>query len=352
MTPQSMFNRSTDQIKSDFNEIVEKHHHHLDFDRECEHLRRIVVESAQDPAQVSLYEVDTNALCTILLEIAAIGLTLSPALQHVMLKGEFVNFKPSVKMYVTYKGMQQLAFDTGNLLAINSWVICKNDKVKITSTTEEPLVEIENLFAGRGEVVGAFCTLKLTDGSCLTTSMTIHELDTIAEMSGNEGWFGPFKNEFRRKQAIKRALSTFYSQYCDYIIDAEKYFSEYEDQINIDTPNDNDDRTPAEKAMNWNNGKTTAATTQAEDGSIPSIIGDATKDAIIEDAIIEDAIIEDAIVEDAIIEDAIIEDAVDQLANEIEALQSLKGNEVDDFEVIRSKSNEFNSEQSFYDFDE
>ncbi|KAB1179936.1 recombinase RecT [Photobacterium damselae] len=251
----SIFNASAEQIKNDFETIVAEHGHTLNFSEECHHLKSIVIKSAQDPNLVSLFQATPEQLCCVLIEAAALGISLSLRLNHAMVKGEYdVNMNVTAKFHLTYRGMQKLCYATGRLEWINAWVIYEKDTVTISSINDEPEIKIPSLFGDRGQVVGSLCTLALTDGTKITTHMTIDELNACAELSKNSGWDSVFVNEFRRKQVIKRALSTMYSQYSNHIANAERYFIEYEEVPSLnDIANNNSQyrQSRAEQALNW-----------------------------------------------------------------------------------------------------
>lgn len=139
-----------------------------------------------------------------IINIASIGISLNPALKHAYL----VPRKGGVCLDLSYMGLLHLAQSSGVIL----WGQCKlvraNDTYQNTGLSKEPS-HLSNTFGDRGDVVGAYCTVKTVDGDFLTEEMSITE---IFEIRGRSEAFkrnsGPWKTdegEMIRKTVVKRA---------------------------------------------------------------------------------------------------------------------------------------------------
>lgn len=139
-----------------------------------------------------------------IINIASIGISLNPALKHAYL----VPRKGGVCLDLSYMGLLHLAQSSGVIL----WGQCKlvraNDTYQNAGLSKEP-THLANTFGDRGEVVGAYCTVKTVDGDFLTEEMSIAE---IFEIRGRSEAFkkgnGPWKTdegEMIRKTVVKRA---------------------------------------------------------------------------------------------------------------------------------------------------
>lgn len=139
-----------------------------------------------------------------IINIASIGISLNPALKHAYL----VPRKGGVCLDLSYMGLLHLAQSSGVILWGQCKVVRANDTYQNTGLSKEPS-HLADTFGDRGEIVGAYCTVKTVDGDFLTEEMSIKEIFEIRARSeafkkGN----GPWKTdegEMIRKTVVKRA---------------------------------------------------------------------------------------------------------------------------------------------------
>jgi len=141
---------------------------------------------------------------------------------------------PTVRfeLHITYRGLLHLGYETGAILNVQTWVVYTKDKLQLSANEQRPLLIIDNIFGDRGDVAGSVCIVAMSTGEYITSVMSATELDAIAVLSGNPGWFGCFADEFRKKQVIKRALRNLPSKLHPRMAEASKYLAPESDQAN------------------------------------------------------------------------------------------------------------------------
>ncbi|HBC3404753.1 TPA: recombinase RecT [Vibrio parahaemolyticus] len=214
------------QIKHDYSNIVQENgYDHLDFGVESRIALRLIANSH---SRVPLSKTSPESVAHALFNAGALGLSLSPSLDHAMVVGEMsASGQAIAKLHVTYKGLLHLCAEAKALTHVTTWVIHEKDTVRLSNDlTSKPQVDIPNLFGDRGPVVGALCCVCTPNGDYLTTLMKADELNQVALLSGNEAWFGVFADEFRKKQTLKRALHSLASAQHGRLSKAAKYLSE------------------------------------------------------------------------------------------------------------------------------
>lgn len=143
--------------------------------------------------------------------IAAIGLSLNPALKYAYL----VPRNGEICLDVSYMGLMALAQDTGSVVWTQSKIVHKNDQYISNGTSVEPTHKY-SAFGDRGEIIGAYCVVKLADGDFLTHEMSIEQIDAIRDRS--ESWkayksgraktggaWQSDRNEMIKKTVVKQA---------------------------------------------------------------------------------------------------------------------------------------------------
>ena len=136
--------------------------------------------------------------------IAAIGLTLNPALKYAYL----VPRDKQICLDVSYMGLMHLAQDTGSVI----WAQCKIAHENDSYTNKGASVEPEHTFQAfgdRGAIVGAYCVVKLTDGDFLTHEMQIADIYAVRNRSmsykKNAGPWVTDEKEMIKKTVVKQA---------------------------------------------------------------------------------------------------------------------------------------------------
>ena len=138
-----------------------------------------------------------------IINIASIGISLNPALKHAYL----VPRKGGVCLDLSYMGLLHLAQSSGVILWGQCKVVRVNDSYTNMGLSKEPSHTCDT-FGDRGDIVGAYCTVKTIDGDFLTEEMSIKDIYDIRSRSeafkkGN----GPWKTdetEMIRKTVVKR----------------------------------------------------------------------------------------------------------------------------------------------------
>lgn len=139
-----------------------------------------------------------------IVNIAAIGISLNPALKHAYL----VPRKKSVCLDISYMGLMHLAMESGSILWGQAVIVHENDDFKLTGLGSLPYHDYSP-FGNRGEIVGVYCTVKTSGGDYLTECMSIDEVYSIRNRSEsykrNSGPWVTDAGEMIKKTVVKRA---------------------------------------------------------------------------------------------------------------------------------------------------
>lgn len=136
-----------------------------------------------------------------IINVASIGISLNPANKHAYL----VPRDGKVCLDISYMGLMHLAMSTGSIL----WGQCKlvhtNDTYENQGLDKAPK-HTYSPFGDRGNVIGAYCTIKTCHGDYLTDEMS--QVDIVNIQNSSKAKNGPWKkhwNEMARKTVVKRA---------------------------------------------------------------------------------------------------------------------------------------------------
>jgi recombination protein RecT len=143
--------------------------------------------------------------------VAATGLTLNPAYGLAYL----VPRDGAIRLDISYKGLLQIATDTGSIKWGRAECVYTNDEFEYNGPAAAP-VHKSKPFGDRGEMIGVYSIAKTDDGDILCGVMTIEQLDTVRSKSdawkrGSEGSRGPwesFPEEMAKKAVLKRDQKT------------------------------------------------------------------------------------------------------------------------------------------------
>jgi len=140
-----------------------------------------------------------------IINVAAIGISLNPASKHAYL----VPRKGSICLDISYLGLMHLAMSTGSIKWGQCKIVYANDQYQNNGLDKAPLHQ-SNTFGDRGDIVGAYCTVKTVDGDYLTEEMNIAEINAIMNRSESvkSGGMSPWRTDFSemaRKTVVKRA---------------------------------------------------------------------------------------------------------------------------------------------------
>lgn len=140
--------------------------------------------------------------------VAAIGLTLNPALKYAYL----VPRDGAICLDVSYMGLMHLAQDTGSIMWAQCKIVHENDQYQNKGASKEPDHHYSP-FSDRGVIVGAYCTAKTVDGDYLTHEMPIADIYAIRDRSAawKKKQSGPWKTD--EKEMIKKTVVKQASKY-------------------------------------------------------------------------------------------------------------------------------------------
>ncbi len=143
------------------------------------------------------------------INVAAIGLTLNPALQYAYI----VPRDGIAILDVSYKGLLKLATDSGAIKWAQAELVYSNDTFEYRGPSQEPLHSCNPFSGDRGEFQGGYCIAKTVDDDILVEVMTATEIHEIRDRSElyKKKKMGPwvdFFGEMAKKTLIKRAQKT------------------------------------------------------------------------------------------------------------------------------------------------
>jgi recombination protein RecT len=140
--------------------------------------------------------------------VAAIGLTLNPALKYAYL----VPRDGAICLDVSYMGLMHLAQDTGSIMWSQCKIVHEKDQYENLGVSREPKHSY-SAFGDRGAIVGAYCVVKTADGEFLTHEMPIADIFAIRDrsMAWKKGQSGPWKTD--EKEMIKKTVVKQASKY-------------------------------------------------------------------------------------------------------------------------------------------
>lgn len=139
-----------------------------------------------------------------LVNMAAIGISLNPALKHAYL----VPRDKMICLDVSYMGLLHLAQEIGSIKWGQAKVVYEHDTYENQGLTKEPLHKF-SAFGDRGQPIGAYCTVKLESGDFMTEEMSAEEIQQVRNTSkSKDSQYSPwntFPMEMWRKTVVKRA---------------------------------------------------------------------------------------------------------------------------------------------------
>lgn len=145
-----------------------------------------------------------------IVNVAAIGVSLNPARKQAYL----VPRDGKVCLDISYMGLLDLATDTGSVLWGQANVVRAKDTFALNGLDRPPSHTFDPFATDRGDVIGAYCTVKTADGDYLTHTMTIAEIHAIRNRSAAwRAWVEKKKScpwvtdevEMAKKTVVKQA---------------------------------------------------------------------------------------------------------------------------------------------------
>jgi recombination protein RecT len=145
-----------------------------------------------------------ESISNAILNVASVGLSLSPALKLAYL----VPRKGKACLDISYIGLVKIATDSGSVLAAKAEVVRSNDNFEYIDGFTQPSHKF-NPFAkesDRGEFLGVYVVAKLGNGVTLVDAMSAEVVGKIrAKSEAKTGPWGEWFDEMAKKSVIKRA---------------------------------------------------------------------------------------------------------------------------------------------------
>jgi len=147
---------------------------------------------------------NVTSLQNAIINVAAIGISLNPALKHAYL----VPRDKAVCLDVSYMGLLHLAKQSGAIKFGQAKLVYSNDTYQNKGVDKAPLHEYK-AFLNRGKTIGVYCTVKLPTGEYLTEEMDLDAINQVRNTSkAKDSQYSPwntFPEEMMRKTVVKRA---------------------------------------------------------------------------------------------------------------------------------------------------
>lgn len=145
---------------------------------------------------------------------SAIGISLNPANKHAYLVPRKAQNGMAICLDISYMGLMHLAQSTGSIEWGQAKLVYQADTYVNQGIDKAPKHEYHS-FSNRGEIVGAYCTVKTSTGAYLTEEMSIQQIHDVRARSeaftgGKQGKppSGPWVTDYEemcRKTVVKRA---------------------------------------------------------------------------------------------------------------------------------------------------
>ena len=151
-----------------------------------------------------LQKCSTESLRNSVINVAAVGLTINPAMKLAYL----VPRKGVACLDISYIGLVKIATDSGGVLAVAAVLVRANDRFSYNGPFEAPTHVFDPFESEekRGNIIGVYTIAKLASGVTQIDAISREEIDKIRSMSQAKSgpWFDWFE-EMVKKASIKRA---------------------------------------------------------------------------------------------------------------------------------------------------
>lgn len=174
----------------------------LDFKQECLFARQQLMKNDYT---FKIAAAAPQTLQAAILNVAAIGISLNPAMAHAYL----VPRDGGICLDISYKGLVKLATDCGAIKDCKSVLVYESDEFKWKGPYKEPKHSADPFSQERGEVTGAYNLAFLNDGRVMVEVMSRADLDKIRGTSKAQN--GPWKtwpDQMQLKSVTKRAYKS------------------------------------------------------------------------------------------------------------------------------------------------
>ena len=172
-----------------------------------------------------------QSLQNAIINVAAIGISLNPALKHAYL----VPRDKMVCLDVSYMGLLHLAMQSGAIEWGQAKLVYSNDVYTNNGIDKAP-THNQNTFGDKGQIIGVYCVVKLKNGDFITEEMDMDAINkvkaTSKSLSGAGAKYSPwntFPEEMIRKTVVKRGSK--YWPSCERLRTAVDVLNEHEGVI-------------------------------------------------------------------------------------------------------------------------
>lgn len=191
-----------EQVAPQFNEIATQHK--LVTWAEESQFAIQAIEKNQKLAECLPHTVKNSVI-----NVAAVGLTLNPALGYAYLVPEGVKqpngkYMQECMLRVSFKGLLKIATDSGSIKWAKSEVVKERDTFVYKGPCTMPDHQMQP-FGDRGATVGAYCIAKTHEGDILVDIMDGGEITKIRNAAKTQYVWDAWPDEMAKKAIIKRA---------------------------------------------------------------------------------------------------------------------------------------------------
>lgn len=176
----------------------------LKFESECLFARQQLVKNDYT---MKAAEKNMGSLKSAILNVAAIGISLNPALAHAYL----VPRNNAICLDISYRGLVKLATDSGAINWAKPELVYDDEEIQWVNMASLPIHNL-NPFGGKRAsnsvdgLLGGYCVAQLADGSYMVDHMSMADIQKVHDTSKAKD--GPWKNwplEMIKKTLVKRA---------------------------------------------------------------------------------------------------------------------------------------------------
>ena len=160
-------------------------------------------------ADATMQKCEYNSVRNSLINVAAVGLTLNPAMRLAYLVPRNDREKGMLCcLDISYIGLVKIATDSGGVRAVSATIVRKNDPFVFRGAFAAPDHAYDPFAtaAQRGEIIGVYSTALLPSGVTQIDAIGMEEINKIRSMSKAKSgpWFD-WEEEMIKKSVLKRA---------------------------------------------------------------------------------------------------------------------------------------------------
>ncbi len=169
------------KIEPDFNALA-RVHGAVNFKREASFAMQILKENGY---LMSVALENQDSLRMAIINVASVGLTLSPLKGLAYLVPRSSRGQRKVTLVISYRGHIHLAADCGAIKWAKAEIVHQNDSFKLRGVGKTPTHDFDP-FGTRGPIVGVYCVAKTRADEIIVDFMTLEEVYAIRGRS--EAW--------------------------------------------------------------------------------------------------------------------------------------------------------------------